>query len=570
MKILLIEDCPDYALLVQAHLESADVDTYRVKHVTRLSDGLALLSREHWDAVLLDLGLPDSQGLDTLRLLQATGFAVPVIVLSGANDKELTLTAGEHGAHDFLEKNQLTGTSLIRSLRYAQERYRLMVALREQAVHDALTGLPNRAYFDEQVERAVSESVEFCVPFVVLCFDLDGFKAVNDLGGHDIGDRLLKEVSERLRRVVRKDDVLARVGGDEFSAIVYGIAGRRAAEQVASRFHQAFVAPFLIDGLRFNISTSIGIAAHAGLVESDAEPAAVRIELLRDADTAMYAAKARGPRRTQYFDQSMRDSLVERTLIEQKLHDALNTNELELHYQPIVSLETRETLGLEALCRWTPEGGDPVSPAVFIPIAEQAGLIQPIGRWVLQQACADYARWKQSNGPAPLGIHVNVSRLQLSDAELLPTIQNAMDENDLEPGELTIEVTESCIIDEDVAMPVFNEILKLGVGLAIDDFGVGYSSLGHLRRFPFDRIKIDRTFIAQLSDTDSEPGVLLEAITTLATCLGLETIAEGVETEFQTQYLKDIGCSLAQGFLFARPAPIEELCQLREVALCGP
>lgn len=568
VKILLIEDSADFALFVETHLKKADANSYRLSHVTRLSDGLRLLSREHFDAVLLDLGLPDSQGLDTLRLLQATGFDVPVIVLSGVNDEELSLTAVEHGAHDFLEKSQLTATSLVRSLRYAQERHRLMVALRDQAFHDSLTGLPNRVYFDEQVERAVSESAHTRVPFSVLCFDLDGFKAVNDLGGHETGDRLLKQVAERLKRVVRREDVLARVGGDEFSAIVYGVAERNAAESVAGRFHQAFSSPFIIDDQRFNISTSIGIAAHTSPVDDDSVPATVRVELLRDADTAMYAAKAQGPRRTQYFDQSMRDSLVERTLMEQKLHDALHTGELKVHYQPIVNLETRETLGLEALCRWMPDGGKPVSPAVFIPIAEQTGLIQPIGRWVLQQACADYAMWKQSTGHAPLGIHVNVSRVQLSDAQLLPAIRKAIADNDLEPGELTIEVTESCIIDEKVAMPVFQEILNLGVGLAIDDFGVGYSSLGHLRRFPFDRIKIDRTFIAQLSDTDREPGLLLEAITTLATCLGLETIAEGVETEFQTQYLRDIGCTFAQGFLFARPAPIEELCQLMHVDLC--
>ncbi len=566
MKILLIEDSSDYALLIQTHLKNAGSKTYRVKHVTRLADGLSALNREYWDAVLLDLGLPDSQGLDTLQLLRTTGRDVPVIVLSGVDDEELSLAAVEHGAHDFLEKNQLTGMSLIRSLKYAQERNRLMVALREQAVNDSLTGLPNRVFFDEQVERAVAETAYSESPFLVLCFDLDGFKAVNDLGGHETGDRLLQEVAERLRGVVRKNDVLARLGGDEFAAIIYGVAERSAAEQVAARFHQAFVPPFTIGSQRFSISTSIGIAAYTDV--DDSVPAIARGELLRDADMAMYAAKSQGPMRTQFFDQSMRASLIQRVSLEQQLHEALSHDELHLHFQPIVDLETRETLGLEALCRWTPQGGTSVSPAVFIPIAEQSGLIQPIGRWVLRQACAEYAMWKRTVGHAPLGIHVNVSRLQLSDTKLLPAIRDAISDNGLEPGELTIEVTESCIIDEDIAMGVFAEMLKLGVGLAIDDFGVGYSSLGHLRRFPFNRLKIDRTFVAQLDDEDGEPGVLLDAITTLASCLGLETIAEGVETESQAQRLKETGCTLAQGFLFARPAPIESLCGVSEASLC--
>lgn len=566
MKILLIEDSCDDALLIQEHLRNADRARYHVHHVSRLADGLSAMQRERWDAVLLDLGLPDAQGLDTLRLLRTAGRDFPIIVLSGIDDEKLALDAVEDGAHDFLEKNQLTGVSLIRSLRYVQERNRLTLELREQALHDSLTGLPNRTFFDEQVEQAVARSGYSEEPFIVMFFDLDGFKVVNDLGGHEAGDRLLREVADRLRGTVRKSDFLARSGGDEFAAIVFGVHARKAAEQVAERFHDAFAEPFIIEDQRFTISSSIGIAANAG--GSNSAPEVIRGELLRDADMAMYAAKSQGPRRTQFYDHLLRTSLINKGSLEQRLHEALSNNELHLHFQPIVQLETRETLGLEALCRWSPEGREPVPPSVFVPMAEQLGLIQPIGRWVLRQACADYARWKQTVAQAPLGIHVNVSRLQLSDAQLLPTIQEAIYDNGLEPGELTIEVTESCIIDEDLAMRVFTEILELGVGLAIDDFGVGYSSLGHLRRFPFNRLKIDRSFISQLDEGDGEPGVLLEVITTLATCLGLETIAEGVETESQAQRLSETGCTLAQGFLFARPTPIESLCGVPEAVLC--
>jgi diguanylate cyclase (GGDEF)-like protein len=563
VKILLIEDSCDDAFLIQEHLRNAAPGKHRVP---RLADGLSALQQERWDAVLLDLGLPDAQGLDTLRLLRTAGRDLPIIVLSGVDDESLALGAVEDGAHDFLDKNHLSGVSLIRSLKYAQERNRLMLKLREQALHDSLTGLPNRACFDEQVERAVARSGYSDEPFIVMFFDLDGFKVVNDVGGHEVGDRLLRQVANRLRGAVRKNDVLARSGDDEFAAIVFGVCARKVAEQVADRFHQAFAEPFTIGNQRFSISSSIGIAANSDVGNS--APAVVRGELLRDADMAMYVAKSQGPGRTQFYDHLLRTSLIEKASLEQRLHEALANDELHLHFQPIIHLETRETLGLKALCRWSPEGREPVSPAVFVPIAEQTGLIQPIGRWVLRQACADYALWKRTVAQPPLGIHVNVSRLQLSDSRLLPTIQEALNDNGLDPGELTIEITESCVIDEDLAMRVFAELVELGVGLAIDDFGVGYSALGHLRRFPFNRLKIDRSFIAQLDDGEGEPGVLLEAITTLATSLGLETIAEGVETESQAQRLRETGCTLAQGFLFARPTPIESLCAVPEAVLC--
>ena len=311
---------------------------------------------------------------------------------------------------------------------------------------------------------------------------------------------------------------------------------------------------------RMAVSTSIGIVASKDVDRTD--PSTMRADLLRDADMAMYAAKSEGPGRTQFYDESVRESLIDQACLEDALREVVAAGELRLHYQPIVHLETRQTVGLEALCRWEPPGRSPIPPNVFIPIAEKTGLINPIGRWVLKQACQDFARWKADSGDsvAEAGLHVNMSRIQLTDDCLVETIEAALQDSGMVPRDLTMEVTESCMIgDDELAMSVFTRIKALGVGLAIDDFGVGYSSLGHLRRFPFDSMKIDRSFVAQLEEQHGEPAVLLEAISTLAASLGLKTVTEGVETEAQACKLLDIGCELAQGFLFARPAPIETL-----------
>ncbi len=561
MDVLLIEDTSSDAVLIKAHLKGAADKSIRVSHVWRLEDGIAELEKRTFDAVLLDLGLPGFAGLDSLRHIKTTRNDVPIIVLTGDTSEEQALKAINHGAQDYLNKNQLSGPVLARSLHYATERHNLQEELRHQASHDPLTGLPNRKHFDEQIEAAITSTKVGHHNCAVALLDLDGFKLVNDLGGHEAGDRLLVEVASRLQACTRNGDALARLGGDEFALLIHGVSSREEAEHAAHRVQESLTTSVKLGTTRHKISASIGIAL-ADEITADS-PATMRRELLRNADMAMYAAKSAGAGRKRYFDQQLDDSLSQRSRIELALQSAQQNGELFLHYQPIVDLDSRKVVGLEALCRWQPPGQAMISPEAFIPIAEKTGAIVPIGRWVIQQACSDFAEWKSAmseGGSNDLSIHVNISVVQLSDESLVLTIADSLERYSLAPTELVIEVTESCFVqDQDLAFTVLSEIRNLGVGLSIDDFGSGYSSLGQLRRLPFTGMKIDRSFIAQLEDESREGDVFLEAMTTIATALMLTTVAEGIETESQAKRVRDAGCQRAQGFLFARPARIEDV-----------
>ena len=561
MKVLLIEDSVTDAVLVTSHLKLAPEQSIEVFHACRLEDGMKALASEEWDAVLLDLGLPDSNGLDTLREIKTVGDNVPVVVLTGDLNEDTALQAVKHGAQDYLNKNQLSGPVLVRSLCYAKERNRLQKELQFQAHHDPLTGLPNRKWFDEQIEIVITQAEKKTLDFAVVILDLDGFKLVNDLDGHEAGDQLLVQVAARLKTCIRKGDSLARLGGDEFAILIHDVMSPDDAERTAARIKAALESTFEIGTRSLSISSSIGIVmANEIPVEASTD---MRSRLLKNADMAMYAAKASGSGRRQYFDQELNDVLSQRSRVELALQGAEKNDELLLHYQPIIDLETEDRVGLEALCRWKPKGESLVPPDVFIPVAEKTGLIISIGRWVIRRACQDFSAWKNvmDNGTDQhLTMHVNVSPLQLADELLVPTIVDSLRECGMDPTELIVEVTESCFGDNTgLASKVLSEIRNLGVGLSIDDFGAGYSSLGQLRRLPFTGMKIDRSFILQLGDQHDEGDVLLEAMTTLATALKLSTVAEGIETEAQARRVRDAGCQYAQGYLFARPLPIEDV-----------
>lgn len=561
MKVLLIEDSATDAVLITTHLQRSKNLTVDVTHARRLEHGMEALHLQRWDAVLLDLGLPDSNGLASLRDIKVAGNDVPVIVLTGNVDEDVALEAVKHGAQDYLNKDQLSGPVLIRSLRYAYERHQLQEELQFQATHDPLTQLANRKWFDEQVESAIAKSTSESYNFGIIFLDLDGFKLVNDLDGHEAGDLLLVECASRLKASTRKGDGLARMGGDEFALLIHDVTSREDVEHAAVRIEEGLAAPFEIGSRTLTLSASIGIVLSSEIKVS--APAEVRSNLLKSADMAMYTAKKAGSGRRQHFDQKISEDHSRNLQLEFALRSAEKNNELLLHYQPIIDLESKDTVGLEALCRWLPMDGPLVSPGVFIPIAEKTRLIVSIGRWVIRTACHDFAEWKQVMAGAAdreLAVHVNVSPVQLSDDLLVPTIVESLREHGMEPSELVVEVTESCFGDTTGnALKVLSEIRKLGAGLSIDDFGAGYSSLGQLRRFPFTGMKIDRSFIVQLGEQYDDGDVLLEAMTTLATALKLSTVAEGIETEAQAHRVRDAGCQYAQGFLYARPAPIDAI-----------
>lgn len=434
------------------------------------------------------------------------------------------------------------------------ERKRIEDQLVHDAFHDALTGLPNRMLFVDRLKQAIARTQRNSgYQFAVLFLDLDRFKVVNDSLGHLIGDHLLIETARRLTECLRPGDTVARLGGDEFTVLLDGIREVTDATQVTDRIHQALQAPFQLDGHEVFTSGSIGIALSAtGYSSPD--------ELLRDADTAMYRAKAQGKACHAIFDTTMYDRAVIQLQLETDLRWAVSRlesgqpPELQVVYQPIVVLTTGSISGFEALLRWHHPVGGLISPSEFIPIAEETGLILPLGRWVLQEACQQLYRLQQKF-PAigPVTISVNLSGKQFGQTDLVAQVATILETSGLAPQCLKLEITESAIMQNpEAAARSLQQLKALGVQLSLDDFGTGYSSLAYLHRFPIDTLKIDRSFTSQI-DQDAEQLVIVRAIITLAWNLGMTVIAEGVETAQQLAQLRMLRCDQAQGYFFAQP-----------------
>ena len=436
----------------------------------------------------------------------------------------------------------------------------------EGKVADPMTGLPNRLLFLDRLSQVLEhrrrhpESV-----FAVLFLDLDGFKMVNDSFGHAVGDRLLIQVADRLERSLRHTDTLvrlsesftfARLGGDEFAILLNTLKDPADATSVAERLLEAFAEPFVVDGNEFFTSASIGIALSA-LGHHHPE------EYVRDADTAMYKAKELGKGRFEVFDADMRATITERLQLETDLRRGLERGELRALYQPIISLEQGDIVGFEALLRWQHPTRGLLQPIDFIPIAEETGMIREIGWWILSEACARITEWRKLNlSTGELTMSVNLSAKQFLQANFSTRLQALIDEHDLPTGTLKLELTESCIMtDPTASVALLSQIKSLGVRLAIDDFGTGYSSLSYLQQFPLDTLKIDRSFTTAMAADGKNHGVIARTIIPLANQLGLDVVAEGVETVEQAALLKDLECKYAQGFLFSSPLSAEEVQQ---------
>jgi diguanylate cyclase (GGDEF)-like protein len=424
---------------------------------------------------------------------------------------------------------------------------------RHAAFHDSLTGLPNRAMFTELLKAEIeSSSRRNEYMFAVLFLDLDRFKNINDSLGHTHGDLLLVAFAERLERTLRPVDTLARFGGDEFAILLSGMTDATDAVRVAQRIQDELSQPFVLDKNSAFATASIGIAlSSSGYDRAD--------DILRDADIAMYRAKENGKARYEVFDHGMHARAVSRLQLESDLRQAVEQKEFCVYYQPIVSLQTGRLAGFEALVRWNHPRRGLVSPADFIPVAEETGLIVPIGEWVLNEACARVRQWQiDSPSHRSLSLSVNLSARQVAQPDLLNRIKEALDHSKLNPHCLKLEITESVVMENaEAAAQMFKQLRSLGVQLSIDDFGTGYSSLSYLHRFPLNYLKIDRSFVTRLT-TDND-NAIVRTISTLARNLGMEVIAEGIETEEQFQQLKMLGCEYGQGYLFSRPVANESV-----------
>jgi diguanylate cyclase (GGDEF)-like protein/PAS domain S-box-containing protein len=493
----------------------------------------------------VSVALPDAPALLEARELPvqwlARGARSALVAPIGRRARLVALSDAEAGlTEDELQFAESAAHLLaaFETSRAAEEEARL------RGLRDPLTGLPNRTLFADRVAHASTRAVREGTSLAVVCIDVDRFQDVNETFGHATGDALLRALASRLAAIVRNDDTLARLGGDEFGILCEVVGGEAGAATAVARMMRAFEAPVELEGRSLHVAASLGVALSGGA-------GATAEALLRDADLAMHRAKERPGTAYELFDRGMRRRVVERLELERGLRRALERDELVLHYQPLVSLRDRRIAGVEALVRWQhPERGL-VPPGEFIPVAEETGLIVPLGRWVLEQACRTAARW-------PGYVSVNLSSRQLAAPGLADDIARALKQSGLQPGRLALELTESVLIEETEAL---EGLRALGVRLMLDDFGTGYSSLDYVRRFPPDAIKIDRSFIAPLAD-DSGARHIVQAIVGMARGLGVGVIAEGVETEAQAVALAEIGCDVAQGFGLGRPAPAEAIEKL--------
>jgi diguanylate cyclase (GGDEF)-like protein/PAS domain S-box-containing protein len=680
--ILLIEDNPGDARLIREMFKEHGSQSIDLTIVECMKDAEKHLAKQPVDIILLDLGLPDVQGIEAVRRAHAAAFHTPLVVLSGLNDESLALQTLQQGAQDYLIKGQFEPRDALKAFRYAVERkiieeklfdekeraqvtlncigdavictdlegnvtflnlvaekltgwplseaagkpmakafqivdsvtrrttpdpmgksvaqnrvgnlpvncilirwdgheifiensvapihdrdgnvtgsvlvfrdvsasHALADQIAHSAEHDALTDLPNRLLLNDRIEQAIAMAVRLHGKVAVLFLDLDGFKHINDSLGHSTGDKLLQCVATRLRDCIRAPDTVSRQGGDEFVVLLQDVHKSEDAIVAANRILEAVAQPHFIEHRELHITASIGVSLYPGDGQ-DAET------LIKNADTAMYQAKEGGRQGYKFFRPEMNVRAVERQSIEEDLRSALERNEFTLHYQPKIDLRTGAVIGTEALIRWNhPERGM-VPPLQFIPIAEDCGLILPIGTWVLREACTQVKAWEDAGMP-PITMAVNVSAIQFRSEDFLENMFATIREIGIDPQLLEVEITESVLMKHaEVATTILHALRDKGVRISIDDFGTGYSSLSYLRKFPLDALKIDQSFVRQITPKPAEAGIV-SAIISMGQSLNLRVIAEGVETVDDLSFLKAHNCDEAQGYLFSRPLPASDL-----------
>lgn len=565
VRILFIDDDEDDFILTKDLLSEADGRLYSMQWVSNYDAGLQAISHNSHDICLLDYQLGSRTGLELLREAVAAGCKAPIIMLTGKDAHDVDIKAIKAGATDYLNKKELSGQLLERTIRYALERRRSDERILRMAYYDSLTNLPNRMLFQDRLKQVLAHTERYKGNFAVLFLDLDNFKRINDTLEHRIGDLLLKGVAERLTSYVRRADTVAyqennafastvaRLGGDEFTILLTNIHSIQDAGKVSQRILNTLSQAYRLDNHEVFITASIGIAIYP-FDGKDIDT------LLKNADVAMYHAKEQGKNNYQFYKQSMNSAAFERLTLENSIRKALIREEFILNYQPRMDVRTGDIVGTEALIRWNNPKKGLMLPSEFIPLAEETGIILPIGEWVLKTACDQNKVWQDTCSlKTPVSVSINLSGHQFNQDSFFNMVEKVLDVSCLEPEYLELEITESVIMkNAKKTITMLERLKRMGLTISMDDFGTGYSSFSYLKRFPLDIIKIDRSFIRDITN-NPEDAAIVRAILAMAHNLKLKVVAEGVETEEQLKFLREQGCDEIQGYLLSVPLSAEEV-----------
>lgn len=551
MKVLLVEDNPGDVYLVREMLKSEGEDRIDLITTNRIGRAIEILLESRIDAVLLDLGLPDESGLETVRKLRETSETVPIVILSGLEDEKLAVAAIQLGAQDFLVKGTISGLLLTRSLFYAIKRKEMDSQLYHLAFHDPLTNLANRKLFYERINRSIEWSERNMKSMALVFLDLNDFKTINDSFGHTAGDILLKEVAHRLQIQLRRTDTVARIGGDEFAIIMDNVVDTHDVSRIVQNVMEGITRPYELDPDVVSISVSMGIS----LYPLDGQTAE---ELIRKADRAMYQGKDSGSSRFRFYNNEMERSERNRRRLQEDIGQAIKNSDLKLYYQPKLNLRTGEIFGMEALIRWIHPIRGVLLPEHFLPAIQGTEMIVTLGDWVIREALRQMDEWRKELLHLPVSVNVDV--LQLKKPEFLDNLKSALLAfPDVSPGFLELEILETTAMGEFPEIrELFDTIHREGVGLSLDDFGTGYSSLAYLKNLPFDTLKIDRSFVMDMI-RHREDLAIIESVSSLANIFERTVIAEGMERPEYGAILLHLGCDRAQGFAIARPMPSHEV-----------
>ncbi len=564
MNVLLVDDREiDRELIKHALLGSEK--SFDITEATNAYEGLDQLKNSQFDVILMDYQMPRMNGMQMLHQLQAIpdkNDAIKIII-SNNGDEELMLECINAGAQDFLLKEEVTSRHLVRCIKQSHKRleleqklYRSYHQLKELAEHDQLTGLYNRYHFEESLRSLLINTRGHNGYLAVMLLDLDNFKLINDNFGHAIGDQLLVELANRVRNSFRESELFARLGGDEFAFVFTGISQVNNAFAIAKRILDSFNQPFDILEHQIFCQGSIGIS-----INSHSE---IRMEeLLKYADIAMYRAKKEGSCKACLFEDDMESEFLRAFRIENELRTAIKHKDFVLNYQPIYKSNSREVTCFEALIRW-PKGKTTKNPSEFIPIAEQTRLIEPLGRWIIEQAISQLAAWQQSSQETNVNLAINLSPLQLHDLNLPLFIKQLAHNYKVDASRIIIEITETALLENnDSTLDTLTAIKSIGCRLALDDFGTGYSSISHLLNYPIDTVKFDKSLLDDALEKPKKLSVL-KGLTEMLSSIGVDTVAEGVELLEQANLCEEIGISKLQGYFLARPMNAKDCYKLIE------